>query len=123
MKKNTKKKLPNLRHFLTNKLRRISYTWPPRQEAIKNGRVSRGKYRCSSCGGENFGPKDIQLDHTIPVIDPHTGFTTWDDYIERLFCEVEGFSIMCIECHKYKTHRENLVRSDVKKENEPGEDI
>lgn len=111
-----KKSKPNLRHWLTQKLRRISYQWTPRKEAIKKGRVSRGKYKCSSCEGENFGPKQIQLDHTIPVIDPHTGFINWDDYIERLFCDEEGFQIMCIECHKWKTHRENDIRSQVKLE-------
>lgn len=109
-----KKGTPNLKHFLTQKLRRISYQWPPRKEAIQKGRVSRGKYKCSSCLGENFGPQDIQLDHTIPVIDPHTGFTTWDNYIERLFCETAGFSVMCKECHKWKTSRENSVRSLIK---------
>ncbi len=109
------KKTPILRHWLTNKLRRLSYQWAPRKEAIKKARVSRGQYKCSSCEGL-FGPKHIQLDHTIPVIDPHEGFINWDDYIARLFCSTEGFSVMCIECHKIKTFRENSVRSMVKKE-------
>jgi 5-methylcytosine-specific restriction endonuclease McrA len=123
MKKNGKKSKPVLRHWLTQKLRRLSYSWPPRKEAIKEARVSRGKYKCHSCSGENFGPKEIQLDHTIPVIDPHTGFTTWDDYIERLFCDSDNFKILCIECHKAKTFRENLIRKSVKTENSPDDDI
>ncbi len=123
-KKTSKKKSSiNLEHYLKQKLRRISYQWPPRKAAIVKGRVSRGKYRCSSCQGDNFGPKEIQLDHTIPVIDPHEGFTTWDNYINRLFCDVDGFSIMCIECHKIKTFRENQVRKIVKGNNSNNGDI
>lgn len=113
-----KKSKPNLQHWLTQKLRRLSYQWGPRKEAIKKGRVSRGKYKCSSCEGTHFGPSDIQLDHTIPVIDPHTGFTTWDNYIDRLFCNEDGFSVMCKPCHEAKTFRENVVRRAVKQDNQ-----
>lgn len=125
-KKNSKKantKRPdgiNLQHYLINKLRRISYAWPPRKEAIKKARVARGKYKCSSCGGEEFGPKDIQADHTIPVVDVHTGFTDFNSYIERLFCGVDGYSIMCRPCHAAKTFMENAVRTEVRHEKDKG---
>ncbi len=106
-------KTPNIRHWLTHKLRRASYAWPPRKDAIKNARVARGQYKCATC--ENiFGPKQIQLDHTMPVIDPHQGFTTWDDYINRLFCAEAGFNVMCKGCHSVKTQFENEIRKQVK---------
>jgi hypothetical protein len=114
-----KKDRPLLRYFLVNKLRRMSYSWPPRKEAIKRARVSRGKYKCATCEGQDFGPKDIQVDHIIPVINPHTGFTDWNDFIERLFCGVEGFSVKCKVCHDAKTLTENFIRKEVKKEQEP----
>lgn len=104
---------PNLKHWLVNKLRRISYQWPPRKEAIKKGRVERGKYRCNICEGI-FGPKEIQLDHIIPVIDEEDGFQNWDTYLDRLFCDSEGFQVLCKSCHKYKSEFENIVRRQAK---------
>lgn len=106
----------NLRHWLTQKLRRLSYQFPERKEAIKSARVARGKYRCAMCKGENFGPKEIQLDHIQPVIDPHVGFVDWNTYIERLFCDVPNWQLLCKPCHNTKTDMENLIRDEAKKE-------
>jgi hypothetical protein len=116
-KKKAKEKEFNIQHWLSQKLRRISYQYPPRKEAIKRDRVARGKYRCNSCGGENFGPKDIQLDHTEAVIDPVKGFQDWNTYIARLFCDVDGWKILCKQCHEAKTFLENNVRRQIKIEN------
>ncbi len=114
--KATKKKArPNLRHFLTNKLRRISYQWPPRKEAIRKARIERGVYRCAICEGQ-FGPKEIQLDHKIPVIDEELGFINWDTYIERLFCDEDNFQVLCKPCHETKTYLESEIRKQVKRE-------
>ncbi len=106
-------KTPNIKHWLVHRLRRLSYQWAPRKDALRSARVERGKYTCSSCD-KLFGPKEINLDHTLPVIDPHEGFTTWDDYINRLFCDKSGFTVMCKECHSYKTNFENEIRKQVK---------
>jgi len=113
----------NLRHWLTHKLRRLSYQWSPRKEAIKKARVDRGKYRCAICQGEMFGPKDIQLDHIQPVIDPHNGFENWDTYINRLFCEEDGFQVCCKTCHKYKSMMENQIRLQTKDHTAEDEDL
>jgi 5-methylcytosine-specific restriction endonuclease McrA len=110
-----KKAKPNLRHFLTNKLRRISYQWAPRKQAIVNARVERGVYKCASCE-KLFGPKEIQLDHKIPVVDEEVGFTDWNTYIERLFCDVDNFQVLCIPCHEAKTFFEQEIRKQVKRE-------
>lgn len=120
--KKTASKTPNLQHWLINKLRRISYQWPPRKAAKIKARVERGKYLCSSCGGI-FGPKEINMDHTIPVIDPHTGFTTWDDFINRLLCDEKNFSVKCKTCHGIKSSMENEIRRQVKQKDNPGDDI
>lgn len=112
--KKAKVKSPDLKHWLTNKLRRLSYQWPARREAIKKARTERGKYTCNICEG-TFGPKEINVDHIIPVIDPHTGFQDWHQYITRLFCEIEGLQICCVNCHKTKTFFEEAVRKQVKR--------
>lgn len=122
--KEPKKSKPVTRHWLTNKLRRLSYQWPPRKEAIRLARVARGKYRCNSCMGEDFGPKEIQLDHIIPVVDEEIGFVDWNTYIERLFCGVENFQVLCKPCHDTKTFFEQQIRKQVKREkNDEQEDI
>jgi len=115
------KKTPNLRHFLTNKIRRISYQWPPRKEAIKKARIERGRYRCNICEG-TFGPKEIQLDHVEPVVGEEDGFIDWNIYLERLFCSEEGFQVLCKPCHEAKTFLENQIRVQVKHEKANDED-
>ena len=113
--KSERKKTPNHRHWLTNKLRRLSYQWPPRKEAIKRARLERGIYKCAICEGK-FGPKEIQLDHKIPVVDEEVGFVDWNTYIERLFCDVDNFQVLCKPCHETKTFFEQEIRKQVKKE-------
>lgn len=119
--KTSKKRSPNLRNFLTNKLRRLSYQWSPRKEAIKKARIERGVYVCAICEGK-FGPKEIQLDHKIPVIDEEVGFVDWNTYIERLFCAEENFQVLCKPCHETKTFFEQEIRKQVKQEKRQDED-
>jgi 5-methylcytosine-specific restriction endonuclease McrA len=115
------KRKPQIRHWLTNKLRRLSYQWPSRKEAIRKARIERGVYRCAICEG-SFKPKEIQLDHIDPVIDPHIGFTNWDDYINRLFVGEDGWQILCRVCHEFKTKFENEIRKSVKAESRSDDD-
>lgn len=121
--KKAKKKLgtPDLKSFLTHKLRRISYQWAPRREAIKNARTERGVYKCAKCEG-SFGPKEIQLDHIVPIVDPHLGFQNWEDFISKLFCDADGFQVLCRTCHSYKTGLENEVRRQTKRANTKDDD-
>lgn len=106
--------------WLRQKLRRLSYQWPPRKEARIASRVSRGKYECAKCkelGVETlYGPKEIVMDHIDPVIDVETGFINWDTYIQRLFCEAEGFQTLCKGCHEIKTYLENQIRVETRAE-------
>lgn len=55
------------------------------------------------------------MDHVSPVIDPVKGFTTWDDFINRMFCDELGFQCLCVDCHNLKTKAENKVRREYKK--------
>lgn len=98
--------------------------WPPRKDAISAARLERGIYKCASCEGR-FGPKEIQLDHIIPVVDEETGFIDWNTYIDRLFCEEAGFQVLCKPCHEAKTFFEQEIRKQVKREKNKdiGDDI
>lgn len=95
-------------------LRRASYRLKPRSDALKEGRVGRNQYICTECGPTKIHPrKDINLDHRIPVVGPE-GFTSFDDFISRLYCEKEGYQILCIHHHDIKTKRENDERALIK---------
>lgn len=95
------KKISKIR-FVKNALRRASYRWSARSEALKKARVNRGDYCCNSCK-QIFIRKEVQLDHIIPAINPLTGFVSFDEYIDRLFCDESNFQVLCIICHKKKT--------------------
>jgi 5-methylcytosine-specific restriction endonuclease McrA len=93
-------------------LRSSSRFYPPKLDALDEasagvhlnrftGRMAKHR-KCAICG-EIFPDKMIQVDHTIPVIDPLTGFTSWDDVVARLFCSKENFKVLCKPCHKIKT--------------------
>lgn len=65
-------------------------------------------YKCACCT-EEFTLKEIEVDHIEPVI-PETGFNTWDEFIERLFCPAENLQVLCKTCHKKKSKEENNKR-------------
>lgn len=91
-------------------LRRGTYKWGPRNEALTKARVSRGLYRCVMCGPLISHPKkNIKIDHIEPVV-PITGFDNWDGYIERMFCPADGFQVLCEMHHDRKTKEENEAR-------------
>lgn len=52
-------------------------------------------------------------DHKAPVV-PLANFKKgewdWHEYIERMFCEEEDFSIICKACHDIKTKKEDQIR-------------
>ena len=104
-----KKKIPNRVTFSKGALRRASLGWPPISECRRLARVGRGEYLCAMCKGI-FKDKECHVDHRDPVIDIIKGFTTWDDYINRLFCDVEGLDLLCKNCHESKTSHETHMR-------------
>lgn len=127
--KNTKPKKPkSLTQFLIPILRKASIRWPARYEALKqareklpNGHYLNGnikfitKYRCQNpaCNrlvNENEG----QVDHKVSVAGL-SGFTNFDEYINRLFCSVENLVFICTDCHKSKNNSEAQIRAQKKK--------
>ena len=99
--------------FIKSALRRASSRWSPKYECKKKAKVAYNTYNCAACCRQ-FGNKEIKIDHINPVVDPHKGFETWDRYIERLFVEVEGYQVLCIECHDKKTEGERILRKSYK---------
>ena len=96
-------------NWLQKWLRKGQYRDEDGKVARRLAKVSYGKYKCAHCG-EIFARKDTAVDHIDPVVNPETGFTTWDDHIERLFCGVGGLQVLCKSCHTIKSNAENVIR-------------
>ena len=102
------------RSILTSYLRRFSKFWHPIKLVKDRARIARGMYQCTTCS-KIVGPKDIKIDHIEPVV-AITGFTNWEDLVNRLFCEENGLQAICSVCHEIKTKEENRQRKSWKKE-------
>ncbi len=111
-------------------LRKASYRWPPRQQALRDAAATREDYNkygaervsklvrnfywCAKCE-EVFSRKGVSIDHVVPVVDTRMGWQGFDEFIRRMFCDVSGFQILCSNCHDTKTQRENKVRREYRK--------
>lgn len=104
--------------FIKSGLRGISQRWPPKYQKLseacvgqkvnpRSGRLAKF-YLCAKCRNE-FVAKDVEVNHIEPVI-PITGFDSWDDTINRLFCEKDKLEVLCKPCHKSLTQQENSER-------------
>ena len=115
--------------FIKGNLRSATRKWKPIQDCLREARVSRGLYLCAGCGehvpnttkDENGKRvKNVLVDHIKPIIDPTTGWVSWDDTIERMFCEKDNLQLLCYACHKVKTDEEKAQakarRSNVEEE-------
>ena len=100
--------------FITSLLRQGTRRWAPITQVEKEARVERGLYKCANCN-EVVPPtvkdgrkrvRNVFVDHINPIVDPETGFTNWDDYIENIFCEKENLQLLCKACHDDKSTKE-----------------
>lgn len=104
--------------FIKSSLRRGSRGWPPIYQALnkalvgklintKTGRLA-NHYKCSSCQ-DLFPAKEVNVDHINPVITPSIGFSSWDEFINNLFCEEDNLQVMCKPCHNKKSLAEKQI--------------
>jgi len=131
---NGKKKASTLKEWLIWQIRRLSYRWPARAQAFADARRSEKEFKqrpgvdpykvsrriklffeCAICG-RRFPRREVSADHIDPVVDPARGWEGWDIYLERLFCDKEGFQIICSEDHDRKTEKERNVRTKSRRE-------
>ena len=105
--------------FIVSILRSGTRKYPPKYEALagayvgqqinkKTGRLCK-HYKCNVCG-EVFPASEMSVDHLLPVIGVE-GFTTWDSFIENLFCEKDNLQVLDTECHDEKTKTEKQARA------------
>lgn len=55
----------------------------------------------------------MQVDHIKPVVSPTKGFQSWDDFIDKLYCEKDNLQVLCKSCHKEKTLKEKKKRDGI----------
>lgn len=102
--------------FIKNNLRSASRKWAPIQDCKKEAHVGRGEYLCAGCKqvvpptiydeDKRKRVKNIHVDHIKPIIDPAVGFVSWDETIERMFCDSDNLQLLCNDCHKAKSQEE-----------------
>jgi len=100
--------------FIVSVLRAGTRRWPPKWQVLEEAKtekktnVSTGRmaqhYRCRLCLCE-FPASTVEVDHITPVVGAG-GFTTWDDYIENMFCDKDNLQVVCKPCHKIKSKQE-----------------
>lgn len=103
--------------FVTSVLRGGSRRWEPKWTTLDKARTEKKKnvktgrlaqhYRCNICQ-EEFTAKDMNIDH----IEPIGTEKTWDEFIDRLFCEEDNLQAVCLDCHKIKTQSERKTKSN-----------
>lgn len=111
------------RSFITSNLRSATRKWKPITDCKKQANVRRGFYKCELCNKEvpatikknGKRVKNIHIDHIKPIVNPAKGFTTWDDLIEKMFCESDNLQALCTECHDEKTKQEREIAKDRRK--------
>ena len=114
----------DLKTFITGLLRGGFRKYPPKAQVLKEASVGRKlnpktnrqceHFKCVICK-EDFPRKGVNVDHINPVVDPQKGFTTWDSYISRMFCDRKGLQVLCGTCHDIKTLAETKVRTTTRK--------
>lgn len=117
------------RSFIKGALRSASNRWGPKFEVKKEARIERGVYLCAGYQRKphktpatlppkpgNSRRRQVAVDHIEPIVDPAVGFTTWDEVIDKMFCEKEGLQLLCPDCHDHKTADERKIRNGTRRE-------
>lgn len=106
MKKEKKAKVWSPNGYIFSALRKV-WRWSP---AYRNCKKTKACVLCNHV----FGPEETKLaDHIEPVVAPGIGFTTWDNYITRMF--TGKLQALCDTCHKAKTKAEAKIRAEAKR--------
>lgn len=111
--------------FIKSALRSKSRFWKPLSDTLKSAHVSRGHYLCNMCKQvvtksthvDGKRVNNVYVDHISPVVSVETGFTSWQDFINNLFCETDNLQVLCLACHTLKTKEERLLAKANKDKN------
>lgn len=105
--------------WIISLLRRGTMRWPPRNECLSKAKTKKKinkktnrlaqHYKCNGCKKE-FPLKEVVVDHIQPVVSCKEGFVDWNTYIDRMFCPITNFQVLCKGCHTIKSSEERAQR-------------
>ena len=97
-------------HLIMAGIRRAFLIHPYRLRALENAKKYGNKYTCNDCYHQ-FERSQVTTDHIEQV----GSFSSWDEFIERVFVTPDKLQVLCIRCHKKKTKKEMKKLRDKKK--------
>ncbi len=93
--------------FIRSALRAAFMKYPVKSHVKANAKEMTddgARWRCAHCDGL-FLSMDTEVDHIVPC----GGLKKYEDlpgFVERMFCEADGFQVLCKPCHKIKTKKD-----------------
>lgn len=113
------------RGLLKGAIRRVFSRSELRRIAIENSIIqhsddSRKRVKtwclCANCKKPE-AKSNVQVDHILPVIptDKSLEQLTWDEVVDRIWCEPIHLQVLCTDCHDLKTKAERKERTLNKK--------
>lgn len=72
--------------------------------------------KCEECG-KLEAKSNVQVDHRTPLVplDKSLEDMSWDEVVDRLWCDEDNLQIICKPCHIAKSKAENKIRRENKK--------
>ncbi len=72
--------------------------------------------RCAECG-ELDAKSNMQVDHKSPVVPIESSLEqmTWDELVDRIWCDKSNLQVLCTRCHELKSKEEGKLRRQHKK--------
>lgn len=122
---------------IINALRRLTYSYPPRNEVKRLRKVDKALYSCELCHrycyegkskktyieyAHKYPDREIvmehpHIDHKNPVVPIQKGWEwDWNDFINNMFCPKENLQLICVICHTEKTTEEQQRRTQIRRE-------
>ena len=73
--------------------------------------------KCAECG-EMEAKSNVQVDHKEPLVPLNSSLEemTWDEVVDRLWCDINNLQLLCKPCHKLKSLTEMKERRKLRKE-------
>ena len=121
-------KNPKERNLIKGAIRRVFSRSDLRREALSNSHV-KGYHdperkrvtkwgKCTEC--QLMVPLyQMDIDHKIPVVPINSSLEemTWDELVDRIWCDINNLKAICKPCHKLKSALETKERRRIKKGN------
>lgn len=95
--------------WIRSALRRMSIKWKPKNDYllsvrspyVGNDKRTKWVYECQECY-KKVKRKEYEVNHKIPCNSLRC-FEDLPEFVRKLFCEMDGYEGLCVQCHKIET--------------------